>query len=936
MVGDLYWFHAPFRVLEATSLREFHLPQWTDKILGGYPAFSDPQFGFFFPGNLLFGLIFSSPDQQFQYNLYLLAHLIAMAFAATFLARGCGLSKVGSVFAGLVMAHNGYVVNHITQVNIIQTLIPGVFALGLLVRYLRLRGSTPFYVGLSSVLLGVAIFAGHPQTAMYLYYTYLAVAGVLSLNFAVRNGLSFRATAGQFALCLLPLLVAFGVAGVQLLPTLQLISVCDRTLMPMEAAAEFSVNLRQAAAFFFPGLFRALPWRSLTPPNFEFTYFQWVGSSALENTKHIGLAAVLLAIPSFLIRRRPLWLLLFALSLLPLLYACGMQTPVFRWAYDYLPGFKLVRAPTRALWVTFLAWGLLSGRGVDVIIKSSAAELRRAGLLTAGILAACVAGGALLMILSAYYHTGWPPTFTKVLLIDQHAMVPKVAAKLRQFDEAVRFQLLFGGAVSIACLLWALLIGRVPRKVLLPVAALLFTAEFFAYGFCREYDLKPEPSWKPESPALAAPGSDTPGRILTAEATQMGGAINGAINGGPPLANGYSVTVPVWTSAMLPQPESPWNRLHLKLLQLCNVGQVIRPLKFMKLPGDIPPFYVQERGNLALQGPPTIAVRDFSSSATLKLPQTSRVDKIHFVASATDTNGGSMNAHIATINLLGENGNVVSTSPVMLGRDIGASTGLTSKAEHQPVFAYEQTSNVHNPFAPMIIFYQAEYPINSSELVNAVRVEAVSTGPETLLLNQVILHTDSGFVALRPTESGFCNLAESRTPDWEVLTCPSLGYVWTVPTAIEMEHSDLGAVKQRIAGRDFDPFRTVLVAQGDSNARFENSKGPEDFTGTATLQLSRFPEQFHLHAQMNDNGWVVLSKTWYPGWTAEESGKAVAVRQANGNFMAVNLPPGDHNLEFRFNTPYLRTGIMLTVSSLAFCALLLLIPRARRYAGHDG
>ncbi|MFX5085071.1 YfhO family protein, partial [Acinetobacter baumannii] len=46
--------------------------------------------------------------------------------------------------------------------------------------------------------------------------------------------------------------------------------------------------------------------------------------------------------------------------------------------------------------------------------------------------------------------------------------------------------------------------------------------------------------------------------------------------------------------------------------------------------------------------------------------------------------------------------------------------------------------------------------------------------------------------------------------------------------------------------------------------------------------------------------WLLITDTWYPGWSATVNGKSVPLLQANGAFRAMPIPPGESRVEMRF------------------------------------
>ena len=60
-----------------------------------------------------------------------------------------------------------------------------------------------------------------------------------------------------------------------------------------------------------------------------------------------------------------------------------------------------------------------------------------------------------------------------------------------------------------------------------------------------------------------------------------------------------------------------------------------------------------------------------------------------------------------------------------------------------------------------------------------------------------------------------------------------------------------------------------------------------------------------------------LADLWYPGWTARVDGRSVPVLKADYLLRAVPVPAGRHRVEFRFESPAVMRGLLLSLLSLA-------------------
>ena len=78
---------------------------------------------------------------------------------------------------------------------------------------------------------------------------------------------------------------------------------------------------------------------------------------------------------------------------------------------------------------------------------------------------------------------------------------------------------------------------------------------------------------------------------------------------------------------------------------------------------------------------------------------------------------------------------------------------------------------------------------------------------------------------------------------------------------------------------------------------------------------------------------LVASLTQDGGWRAhDESGERIAVGRANGPFLAIFVPGGDHRVRLDYSPPGSRSGGGISLVSLLF-AVLLAARTARHHAG---
>jgi len=120
----------------------------------------------------------------------------------------------------------------------------------------------------------------------------------------------------------------------------------------------------------------------------------------------------------------------------------------------------------------------------------------------------------------------------------------------------------------------------------------------------------------------------------------------------------------------------------------------------------------------------------------------------------------------------------------------------------------------------------------------------------------------------------------------------------------------------------------VILSAGADSPRHQEAphlqattalEGAEELRAEATI-LEYTPERVLIRASTRAPGYLVLSDTYYPGWTAEVDGQTATIQRADLMLRAVYLEPGEHRVEFRFQPASLRLGIW--VSGVALVAWL--------------
>ncbi len=132
----------------------------------------------------------------------------------------------------------------------------------------------------------------------------------------------------------------------------------------------------------------------------------------------------------------------------------------------------------------------------------------------------------------------------------------------------------------------------------------------------------------------------------------------------------------------------------------------------------------------------------------------------------------------------------------------------------------------------------------------------------------------------------------------------------------------------------YDPSRQVVL---EENPPLEPG-GPE-VRGTVQW-LERTPDHLRFRVEADGPALVVLSENWFPSWRATVDGQETRVLRADHTLRAVAVPEGEHEVEFRYESPVLRAGLGVSLLSILLLAgaagVEVVIRRRSPSSGVDG
>lgn len=869
---DLFAYFYPYRDYVSEVLRNGRLPLWNPYLFMGAPLLANSQAAVLYP--LYWPLLWLSAPKQIAWSI--VVH-VWWAGVGTFLyARQIlRLRPLIALVPAIAFAFGGFLgaqVEHINQLNS-SVWLPWLFLFLEKGINSGQRRTMPVLGG--GLAVGLVLLAGHSQAAYIVLVA--SAANILLKGLLLPKGqrmkMALRGIVTLAFMTLIGLVLAVG----QLLPTLELSRLSVRSGgMPYQEAASFSLK----PTLVFKALLPPLIWE---PPFSE--YVAYVGLSGLTLAA-IGVWTIVFRskqpggekeqderiLPPgeddlALVGSKAL-----ALALLGLFLAFGAYNPVYYLLYRLVPGFDLFRVPAR--WLLLYSFGMasLAGTGLESLSRALAASSRPSGIVAFLQRADRRQGLAtvlLLLLIVELWIAGRRLNYnhpTAPLAFDSMRTAP---AHLLADDSLEPFRFL-----SISDIrydpgdlvdLRAMLVPYLSERALYELIVATKMKEVLAFNLPLRYRL------------FSVDGYD-------------GGLL--------PLVDYVRLE-----RLFLPESEIwPDGRLrqqlrHIppaRLLSLLNVKYVITDKTQDVWINDV--YYDLEYtvplGEVVLAGLPEF--------------ETTHLGLVSYLTDTAELPNGTPVAQISVTNTEG--------IPISI---------LLRAGEHTAEGLYDAQSVAHRQ-AQVAHFWNDRQPGVDYVAVLDLRYRL---RPTAIAIRSLL----PGKVHLR----GLTLIDDTTDTSRSVTIDPSFRLVHSgdvkiyqnlqvLPRAFIVHRARIAPNPEEALSllRDpsFDPTSEVLLEQGSPLAE------PK---GTSTVQIINYEsERVELQVELDTPGYLILTDTYYPGWTANVDGQHTRIQRADLYFRALALEPGSHRVTFCFQ-PY-QTWLGLGVGLASWLGWSLAIALALR------
>ncbi len=891
---DVLRLFYPFGVELARALAEGRLPLWSPGILAGLPLLAEGQVGALYPPNLvLYRLLPTHLALSFEIILHL-----AWAGCGMYLsARSMGLASTSSLLAGFVFSFTSFIFGHLSHPAVIATIswLPWLIlcqiqfwkadsasarakwfflqVFGLALQFLPGSAQMAFLNGLAFSFFGLfAAWRGSGPSRVSLARENRPESRFHpETRFLPEIGF-LRPLISRVLLTAFALLLGAGIAAIQLVPTAELIGYSERSSTDESFFTSYSLP---------PRFLAQLVWPFLEGEPAEETGEFWV---------YFGLAPFLLAvIAPFLLRDRRA-LVLAAFGLVALSLALGGLNPAYR-LLQYLPVFGYFRVPARYSYLMILAAAYLSAIALDTLAKRLDDSTSQRTVFPIAILSAAV---VLVSILLAYSQ---PLEFW----LSVWRVLPLVIGSLTLFAVAVAFRRV------------------VPRTVwsTLVLGLVVFDLSSYAPPFLATIDALTPVDYVeivPRSVSALEPAR-SPERIapnvsLFPSVPALRGSLfpNTAMLYGRESVSGYTSLAFARHSRYLFDPTPAM--LNLMNVRYMTIALEPRPLSLASTPAIArSPDILDEGYSIPATSAALIEVSSYTEEAA-GLPDGTLVGQV-----IIKTDDGTV--EIVPLRVGIETADWDHDRKQALGEARGNQAPV---ARTFPGFwrSFGRTFQGHT--------YLARHALGSSgEERRVVHVSVKSERPSArLAIESITLQNRKGESVSLAQLAGAPNLRLVYMSDtvaiWENLDVLPRAFV--VHEALVLDDE---AALAKLRSPDWQPDRTVILSDGTAMPATVSAGSGEDVVSIVEYR----PERIQIDVTTSRPGYLVLSDSWYPGWTALVDGQPAEIHRADHILRAVTVGPGHHTVTFQYQPMSFAIGAIVSAASLLAAIGLSLFVGAR-------
>ncbi len=898
--GDGWSQNFPIRALAGQIIARGELPLWNPYIFGGTPLAASVYPGAFYPLNWLFAIL----PAKWAMNIVVLA-TYHIALIGTYLyARRLDITRAGALVAGIAFTFGGFMINHLSHTSRIAAAawLPWVLlAIENLARFESWR-KTWRWVALGALFIAMQFFAGEPQMMVF---TALTAAPCAVFALWQCQG---RRNRVRFVLAVVAMLVCGAMlSAIQLLPSLELLAQSERSDPGVAFFDTYSFPPWQLPGLIFPYFFGGA-----TFPPYRVTY--WGAEIAAIMAGYVGMSTWVLAMVAIFSARRNgrVWLWL-GIAVIAIILAFGGHLPFgLNHMLYQVPGYKTFRGLYRHQFEFTFAMAMLAGFGLSHLNRL---RLRRGAIVM-----------SVLITITAILYKSFGDSLATV----NPRPVDAAALTNPEFFVPVLCFLL-----SVAAL-WLSQISnfksQISNLILVAILLAVLSIDVASYGHFFH--------WRIATFDVGKRLADPPAvQFIKSRERDLNSF---RVMSYPVQAYDYTYHWPQDPNfELINQP----NISVLRGLQSISGYDILRPARvgeMMGTAGSVAQGFVQDIGSFGMadRGFDLLNVKyliaGYGGATGDKIGVT--YDGVYFARTRFDKEfkpgvslkteaGGAMSDELAIVSILANSAHLPDGAPVLKIR-LHAHDGRVIEREVQAgrdtsEWAYDRAdvrAGIKHSRARIVESARAD-GFDSHVYLGRVkfdraeidRIEWVYAREDASLhLARASLHDETTGVSTPlanfylPPERWRKLAKFDRVEVYENLRVMPRAWFVSKPAA----HSDNEELR--------------LIRQGGSvDQQIENSQP----------KITRYESnRIDLETSNPEEGFLVLSEIYYPGWEARIDGQRAEVYRTNYVLRGVKVPPGDHHIEFVYRPKSLRNGGVMAGIGVAILMIGSIIVRPRKPA----
>lgn len=866
--GDILLIFLPFHTAYANAVRTGFLPLWSPQLFAGFPLFAEGQMSALYPIHpILYGLL--PIDLATNYDI-----LIQLAWVrlGTFLfARTLRLQVPSAFLTAFVFGSGGFFIAHLQHMNILTT---AAWLPWLLWTWEKRALETDpkrrhLWFALLVIFSCIQWLGGQPQfafltdllLAMYVVVRWRPQQDATSHRYSFPRYVDLK----QVIPLGIALLLGVALAAGQLLPTVELATMSTR-----------AEGLDLLASTVYP----------LRPIHFLMLFNPFVlgnpyPSVSIELIGYIGFLPILLALGAPLVRRDRRVVFFLVVALTALYLGMGNQSLLYR-ALRHLPFFNYFRVPSRFLFWSSFAFAVLAGITFDDLLTRApvSPHLARRQKVVLGVFAILIV--IIVGLVPAIPPEVWLSVWTWLPWF--FALVTAIVllgAQRRLFTQVTFVTIILGFTVIDLAL--------------------------FASVYLKTYDATTQISdfyAPPRSLSVLRDLSPQDGRVLTSPQFYPSmSTLRESLYENSFMIYGIAGAAG-WTPLVTQRATDYIAQMTPQMMNLLNVRYYLIP---QTLPFD------PETETKDLQNPFTLNLIEHR----VPIPPT-QVAAIQITSSLAQ----SVNLHtgepVAQIELETQDGTGL-TFPIRAGIETAEwayeRSDVRQAVQHaMPLIAttFPARSGIpieaHNGHT-----YRAQFDVErNGELLVITNVLVHSLVPSGLFrVERFVLVTPEGKeISLPPLVGRDDQTLIYRSED--VAIFENQDVLRRAFLVHDVHVADDRTALTEMQREEFDPRQTLVLADGDT-FRTGGAQRDDEYVLVDEYQ----PERVVLSVRANEDGYVLLADSWYPGWVARIDGVEAPIQRANLLFRAVRVNRGAHIIEFEYRPLSFYVGVIVSLIALA-------------------